>query len=188
MAGRGGVWADRWGIQLRSKPKGSHAHVIDRRSKLLRQQCHRIRSQAAQVGIKVSPVELLDEFLLACNTVLAVHGTSPYEALLGRASVFSLMFMMLPDLSTLVSTLIPRVPYQSTAAAPSSQPTNCCHPHVPVRYVDGARLTADTKIQRFSGALLREIGVCAAKQISSVGGLSACSLAHKAGVKMDIMK
>ena len=35
-------------------------------------------------GLNVTPGQLLDESLLACNCILSVHGTSPYEALFGR--------------------------------------------------------------------------------------------------------
>ena len=80
----GADWADRWVTDLRSKPKGAHAHVTERRNEMLRQQYHRLRSQAHNEGLNVTKQQLLDESLLACNTVLSVHGVSPYEALFGR--------------------------------------------------------------------------------------------------------
>ena len=61
--------------------KGGHAHVIERRNELLRQQYHRVRSQANTEGIKVTKTQLLDESLFACNSVLVVQETAPYEAL-----------------------------------------------------------------------------------------------------------
>ena len=90
----GAIWADRWNIELRSKARNSHAHVIERRNELLRQQYHRIRSQANHEGLNVTKVQLLDESLFACNAMLAVHGTTPYEALFGRTP------QLLRDLST----------------------------------------------------------------------------------------
>ncbi|CAK0873269.1 unnamed protein product [Prorocentrum cordatum] len=69
----GAIWADRWKVDLRPKPKGAHAHVIERRNDLLRTQYHRVRSQANE-GIRVSKEELLDESLLAMNTLLSSGG------------------------------------------------------------------------------------------------------------------
>ena len=77
----GGIWADRWGVDLRPKPKGAHAYIIERRNDLLRQQYHRTRSQATQEGIRVTAGEVLDESILALNCLLSVHGstlTPPY--------------------------------------------------------------------------------------------------------------
>jgi len=80
----GATWADRWGVALKPKPRGAHAHVIERRNEVLRQQYHRVREQADQDGIKVTKEELLDESVMALNCMLSVHGTTPYAALFGR--------------------------------------------------------------------------------------------------------
>ena len=80
----GSIRASRWGIEFKSKARGSHAHVIERRNELLRQQYHKIRSQCQKDGVKVSKTQMLDEAVLACNCLLSVHGTSPYKALFGR--------------------------------------------------------------------------------------------------------
>ena len=80
----GAIWASRWQIELKSKPKGSHAHIIERRNDLLRQQHNKVRTAARKDGLNVTSKQILDESLLACNCLLSVHGTSPYEALFGR--------------------------------------------------------------------------------------------------------
>jgi hypothetical protein len=41
----GGVWADRWKVALKPKPRGAHAHTIERRNEMARQQYHKIRGQ-----------------------------------------------------------------------------------------------------------------------------------------------
>ena len=81
----GAIWASRWSIELKSKPKGAHAHVIERRKDLLRQQYNKVRTAARKDGlVSVTSAQVLDESFLACNCLLSVHGTSPYEALFGR--------------------------------------------------------------------------------------------------------
>ena len=55
------VWTERWSIELWCKAKGSRAHVVERRNELLRQQYHRLRSQARNDGLNVTPTQLLDE-------------------------------------------------------------------------------------------------------------------------------
>ena len=56
----GGIWADRHGIDLRPKPKGAHAQIIERRNDLLRQQYNRNRTQANEEGLNISKTALLD--------------------------------------------------------------------------------------------------------------------------------
>ena len=80
----GAIWASRWNMELKSKAKGSHAHIMERRNDLLRQQFNKVRSQARKDGLNLTDTQILDESLLACNCMLSVHGTSPYEALFGR--------------------------------------------------------------------------------------------------------
>ena len=81
----GGIWAERWKIALRPKAKGAHAHVIERRNEMLRQQYHRTRGQAREEGLKVTKEEILDESVLALNCIVSVHGSTPHSALFGRA-------------------------------------------------------------------------------------------------------
>ena len=50
----GAVWASRWRIGLKSKAKGQHAHIVERRNDLLRQQYNKVRSQATKDGLKVT--------------------------------------------------------------------------------------------------------------------------------------
>ena len=80
----GAIWASRWKIELKSKAKGSHAHIIERRNDLLRQQYNKVRSQTLKDGLKATPEQILDESFLACNCLLSVHGTTPYTARFGR--------------------------------------------------------------------------------------------------------
>ena len=84
----GAIWASRWSIELKSKPKGAHAHIIERRNDLLRQQYNTVRSAARKDGLlTITAKQILDESLLSCNCLLSVHGTSPYEALFGRVPI-----------------------------------------------------------------------------------------------------
>eukprot|EP00959_Pyramimonas_sp_CCMP1952_P143239 2998865-Pyramimonas_sp.AAC.1 len=68
-----------------AEAQGSPCSCYRKRNDLLRTQYHRVRSQANEEGIRGSKEELLDESLLAMNTLLSVHGTTPYAALYGRA-------------------------------------------------------------------------------------------------------
>ena len=79
----GSDWADKWNIELRANPKGAHAYVIERRNELLRQQYHKIRTQCQKDGVKFTQKQMLDEAILACNCLISVHGTTPYEAVYG---------------------------------------------------------------------------------------------------------
>ena len=47
----GAIWASRWQIELKSKAKGAHAHIIERRNDLLRQQYNKVRSAARKDGL-----------------------------------------------------------------------------------------------------------------------------------------
>ena len=80
----GGIWADRWRLELRPKPRGAHAYVVERRNELLRQQYHRSQSQANDEGLRVTKEHVLGECVFALNSMICVHGTTPYTAVFGR--------------------------------------------------------------------------------------------------------
>ena len=84
LASDEGIWADRWQIQLRLRPKDAHAHVVQRHNEMLRQSYHKIRSQCAQDGLTCTKEEMLDEAVFAKNALTSVHGQTPYQALHGR--------------------------------------------------------------------------------------------------------
>ena len=79
----GAIWVERWKVALRPKAKQAHAHVIERRNEMLRQQYHRNRGQAREEGLKVTKEEILDESVLALNCIVSVHGSTPNSALFG---------------------------------------------------------------------------------------------------------
>ena len=80
----GAAWADRWNIELKPRPRGNHAHVVERHQEILRQQYHRVKSQCAQEGLRVTKEAMMDETNLAKNVLVSVHGESPYAAMFGR--------------------------------------------------------------------------------------------------------
>eukprot|EP00959_Pyramimonas_sp_CCMP1952_P154402 3230224-Pyramimonas_sp.AAC.1 len=79
------AWADRWGMQLNLRPRGSHARVVERHNALLRDAVHKINPQVERDGIAVTPQAILDEATLANNSMISIHGTTPYKALYGRS-------------------------------------------------------------------------------------------------------
>ena len=38
----GAIWASRWKVELKSKAKGAHAHIVERRNDMLRQQYNKV--------------------------------------------------------------------------------------------------------------------------------------------------
>ena len=83
----GSIWADRWGIEMRPKPRNAHAQIIERRNDMLRQQYNRNRTQAREEGIRVTKTDLLDESVYVLNAMTSVHGQTPYVAVFGRVPV-----------------------------------------------------------------------------------------------------
>jgi hypothetical protein len=75
---------DRWGVSFRPKPVGSHAYIVERHHELLRSQFLHIQQQCVAEKLQVSDSEILSEATFAKNTMLQIHGKSPYEAVIGR--------------------------------------------------------------------------------------------------------
>ena len=75
---------ERWGVSFRPKPVGSHAYVVERHHELLRSQFLHIQQQCVVEKLQVSDSEILSEATFAKNTMLQIHGKSPYEAVIGR--------------------------------------------------------------------------------------------------------
>ena len=75
---------ERHAIQRVPRAPRQHAHGIERRGAMLRDQWHRSKSQLQQEGIPVDNDTLLSECLLAGNCLVAVGGSTPYNAFFGR--------------------------------------------------------------------------------------------------------
>ena len=75
---------ERHGITRVPRAPQQHARYIERRGAMLRDQWHRSRSQLQQEGVAVSNDQLLTECILAGNCLIAVGGSTPYNALFGR--------------------------------------------------------------------------------------------------------
>ena len=79
------VWAERWNVDIKTKPQGSHANIVERHHEILRDQLHKIQSQlTAEKIVGVSVNEILSEAIFAKNAFVQIHGTTPYQAVLGR--------------------------------------------------------------------------------------------------------
>ena len=57
---------------------------VERHHEILRQQLHRMESQATEDGLRVNFAEMLSEAVYAKNVLLCVGNHSPFEAVLGR--------------------------------------------------------------------------------------------------------
>ena len=75
---------NRHGIVRVPKAPSQHAHIIERRGAVLREQWHRSKSQMQEEGLNVDNDLLLSECIMAGNCLVAVGGTTPYNALFGR--------------------------------------------------------------------------------------------------------
>jgi hypothetical protein len=78
------IMFERWHVTFKPKGKGSHAAIVERHHEVLRQQFHLIKSQCQAEGLAVSDEEILSECFWAKNSMIRVHGQSPYQALFGR--------------------------------------------------------------------------------------------------------
>ena len=76
----------RMGIRPNTRGKDQRAIYVERRSELLRQVAHRIYSQLQQEELKgMLFFSVLAEATFAGNALLSIHGSSPYNAVYGRA-------------------------------------------------------------------------------------------------------
>lgn len=81
----GALWAEKWSINMRLTPKGSHAWLIERHHQALRDMLHKIESQALAESLGIDDDIIVAEGLHVKNIMTSVGGSSPHEALLGRA-------------------------------------------------------------------------------------------------------
>ena len=75
---------ERWGVSFKPKPVGSHAYIVERHNELLRTQFKHVKAQCILEGLQVDDSEILSEALYSKNTMLSIHGKSPYQAVIGR--------------------------------------------------------------------------------------------------------
>jgi len=75
---------DRCNTQLKSKAPGEHAQMVERHHELLRQTLHKLEEQLIEEGIAVPFSVVLNEAVLAKNSLTSVGGHTPYRALYGR--------------------------------------------------------------------------------------------------------
>ena len=80
------AYLQRKGIKPHIRGKEQHARYIERRGALLRDTIHRVEAQLEEEGIRDMPFEcILAECVFAGNAMLTVGGSTPYNALYGRA-------------------------------------------------------------------------------------------------------
>ena len=75
---------ERHGITRVPRAPQQHARYIERRGAMLREQWHRSKSQLQLEGVAADNDKLLSECILAGNCLVAVGGSTPYNALFGR--------------------------------------------------------------------------------------------------------
>ena len=81
----GALWAEKWSTNLRLTPKGNHAWLIERHHQALRDLLRKIESQALAESLGINGDIIVAEGLHVKNIMTSVGGSSPHEALLGRA-------------------------------------------------------------------------------------------------------
>ena len=80
----GAIWAEKKSIQLRPKPKGAHAAIVERHHQMIRELMHRLLHQARAENLAIDFSDALSEAVFAKNIFLNVGGFSPFQALFGR--------------------------------------------------------------------------------------------------------
>jgi hypothetical protein len=83
------IMFERWACSIKPKPVGSHAYQVERHNALLRRQLDNIKAQCSLEGLSITDNEMLSEAMFAKNTMLIIHGVSPYKAVLFRTSTSS---------------------------------------------------------------------------------------------------
>ena len=61
------TFADRWNINFRLKPRGSHASIVERHHQVVRDMLHKMLSETRAEGVAVPYKHLLAECVLAKN-------------------------------------------------------------------------------------------------------------------------
>eukprot|EP00971_Amphidinium_carterae_P342128 6481320-Amphidinium_carterae.1 len=79
------LWASRWGLVVLLRPRQAHANIVERAHDVVRGIYLKIRSQTKAEGLICTPEEILDEAILAKNTLVGHGRQSPFEALYGRS-------------------------------------------------------------------------------------------------------
>ena len=74
----------RKGVSLHVRGKDQHARFIERRGALLRDCVHRIEGQLKEEGLEMPFHSILAEATFCGNALLAVNGSTPYNAVYGR--------------------------------------------------------------------------------------------------------
>jgi hypothetical protein len=79
------------GIQLKTRARGQHAQIVERRGAILRHAMHLIEEQLTKEGVTITFARLLAEAVFAGNSLITFGGASPYNSRFGRQP------KMLPD-------------------------------------------------------------------------------------------
>lgn len=77
------IWAERHNVQLKFRPKNSHATTVERHHQILRDQINKIRSQVAEEKLDIPFAHIVAEATFAKNTLTLIGGYSPYQAVFG---------------------------------------------------------------------------------------------------------
>ena len=77
----------------RERAKHSHAQLVERHHRVLRETYMKIKLQAEKEGINFTQRQILNEAIIAKNSLITIHGYTPNQAVFGTTSP------LLPDLS-----------------------------------------------------------------------------------------
>lgn len=78
------IWAERWQVALKLRPRDAHPPIIERHHQVLRDLLHKIETQAKTEGLVIPQADILAEALYAKNCLITVGDFTPYTGLLGR--------------------------------------------------------------------------------------------------------
>ena len=84
------IWCERHNIELRLRPKGSHASTVERHHEILRSQLNKIKAQCTIEQLPIPFPHLISEAVFAKNSLTMIGGYSPYVAVFGVAPRFML--------------------------------------------------------------------------------------------------
>ena len=93
LSTRAKEWCQNRNIELRERPKNAHAQMVERHHRVLRETYMKIKYQCEQEGTPATQKQMLNEAIIAKNTMTTIHGYTPNQAVFGTTS------SLMPDLS-----------------------------------------------------------------------------------------
>ena len=80
----GAIFCERHGVARILKAEGQKAWLVERHHEIWRQAFHKITEQCKLEGLDISFQDRIAETTFAKNSMMTIHGVTPYQAVVGR--------------------------------------------------------------------------------------------------------